>query len=173
MKLTGSSCAFNSLTNFEYEVHVITGNGMYVNLLTFARKKSWNHIKWTYFWRVLAIWNPCVPPRTATSLCSLQLLSTSQESVLRHRSSKQPILDPWSPLSFSFKSFELCKSTQGWAPGKQNLDWGCSVEAAAAARCRSSKSFSSLENTVVVVVWWWQQPQVASDIIRKTITLQK
>ena len=145
-----------------------------MNLSTFSKKKAWNHNKWNYFGRFLVIWNHCVPPRTATSLCSLQLLSTSQESVLRHRSSKQPILDPWSPLSFSFKSFELCKSTQGWAPGKQNLDWGCSVEAAAAAsRCRSSKSFSSLENTVVVEVWWWQQPQVASDIIRKTITLQK
>ena len=31
-----------------------------VNLLKYGWKNSRNHIKWTYFWRVPAIWNHCV-----------------------------------------------------------------------------------------------------------------
>ena len=30
-----------------------------VNLVKFACKNSWNQIKWTYLWRVLAFWNHC------------------------------------------------------------------------------------------------------------------
>ena len=59
VKLTGYNYACNSLTNFEYEAHPMTGNGSHVNPLKLARKNSWNHIKWTYFWQVLAIWNHC------------------------------------------------------------------------------------------------------------------
>ena len=35
----------------------MTGNGNYVNLLNLAWKNSWNHFKWIYYWRVLAIWD--------------------------------------------------------------------------------------------------------------------
>ena len=48
----------------------MTGNGSCVNLLKLAWKSSWNHIKWTYFWRVLAIFSHCVPLFTAKKLCS-------------------------------------------------------------------------------------------------------
>ena len=34
-----------------------TGNGNDVNQLKIALKNSWNYIKWTYFWRILPIWN--------------------------------------------------------------------------------------------------------------------
>ena len=33
------------------------GNGNQVNLLKIDWRKTWNHIKWTYFWPVLAVWN--------------------------------------------------------------------------------------------------------------------
>ena len=34
-----------------------TGND--VNQLKITLKNSWNHIEWTYFWRLLVIWNRC------------------------------------------------------------------------------------------------------------------
>ena len=37
----------------------MTGNGNQVNLLKLDLKNSWKHIRWTYFWRVLVIWNLC------------------------------------------------------------------------------------------------------------------
>ena len=51
VKLTDHTCACYDLTNFEFEVHAMTGNGCYVNRL-------WNHIKWTYFWRIFSILKP-------------------------------------------------------------------------------------------------------------------
>ena len=50
--------AYNNLTNFEYEVNVRTRNGNYGNLQKLAWKKSWNHFRWTYFWRIWAILKP-------------------------------------------------------------------------------------------------------------------
>ena len=44
-------------------VNEMTGNGNCVNLLKLAWNISWNHIKWTNFWRVLAIWNLCASGR--------------------------------------------------------------------------------------------------------------
>ena len=38
MKLTDHANAYNSLTNFEYEVNEMTGNGKYVNVLNFDGK---------------------------------------------------------------------------------------------------------------------------------------
>ena len=38
VKLTGYTYACNSLTNFEYEGHAMTGNGNHVNLLKLAWK---------------------------------------------------------------------------------------------------------------------------------------
>jgi len=40
VKLTGYTNAYNSLTNFEYEVNELTGNGNYVNLLKLAGEKN-------------------------------------------------------------------------------------------------------------------------------------
>jgi len=40
VKLTGYTNAYNSLTNFEYEVNELTGNGIYVNLLELPWKKN-------------------------------------------------------------------------------------------------------------------------------------
>ena len=44
-------------------VNEMFGNGNCGNLLKLAWKISWNHIKWTNFWRVLAIWNLCASGR--------------------------------------------------------------------------------------------------------------
>ena len=59
MKLTGSTYVCNSFTNIEYQVHAMTGNGNQVNLMKLVWKNSWNLIKFSYFWRVLTIWNHC------------------------------------------------------------------------------------------------------------------
>ena len=59
MKLTDHTHACNDLTNFEYVVHAMTGNGCYLNLQKLACKNSWNHFGQTFFWRVLAIENHC------------------------------------------------------------------------------------------------------------------
>ena len=59
VKMTDRTCACNSLTNFEYEGHTMTGNGNYVNLLKVSWKNLWNHFGWTYFRRVLVFWNHC------------------------------------------------------------------------------------------------------------------
>ena len=48
MKLTGHTYAYNSLTNFQYEVHAMTGNGNQVNLPKLGWKNSWNHFKWIF-----------------------------------------------------------------------------------------------------------------------------
>ena len=63
-------------------IWILTRNGSYVNLLKLYWKKSWNHIKGTYFWRVLAIWNLCV-------LCgaSLDLTKSFERHVKGFRSS--------------------------------------------------------------------------------------
>ena len=53
VKLTDHTCVCNDLTNFEYGAHVMTGNGTYV-------KNSSNPFRWTYFRRILALWNQCV-----------------------------------------------------------------------------------------------------------------
>ena len=53
VKLTDHTYASNSLTNFQYEAHSTTRNGFYVNLMKVAWKHSWNHFRWTNFWRVL------------------------------------------------------------------------------------------------------------------------
>ena len=45
-------------TNFECKGQA-TGNGSYVNLQKLACKNSWNHFGWTYFRRILSIWNHC------------------------------------------------------------------------------------------------------------------
>ena len=40
VKLTDHNSACNSLTNFEYDPHAMTGNGNYVNLLKLGFKNS-------------------------------------------------------------------------------------------------------------------------------------
>jgi hypothetical protein len=44
VKLTGHNYAYNNLTNFEYVVHAITGNGNYANLL----KTCWEKLVKTH-----------------------------------------------------------------------------------------------------------------------------
>ena len=51
------SCS--SLTNFEYEVNEITGNGNDLNLLKLFWKNAWNHFRWTYSLRIWAITYVC------------------------------------------------------------------------------------------------------------------
>ena len=57
-KLTGHTRACYS---FECPANTITGNGNDANLLNLILINSWNHIKsrWSYFGRVLVIWNLC------------------------------------------------------------------------------------------------------------------
>ena len=64
VKLTDHTHAHNSFDKFWIfsVANAMTGNRNYVNRLK-AWKNSWNHIKWTYFRRVLAIWNHCETPR--------------------------------------------------------------------------------------------------------------
>ena len=57
--------ACNSLTNYEYEAHAMTGNGRYVKI---ACEKLWKHFGWTYFGRVLARWNHSVSEAPYPSL---------------------------------------------------------------------------------------------------------
>ena len=55
----------------------MNGNGNQVNLLKLGLKNSWNHIKWTYFWRVLPVWNHCASACSAfssTCCCALDLV---------------------------------------------------------------------------------------------------
>ena len=40
MKLSGYAFSCNSLTNFEYEVHAMTGNGNKLNYLGFLSRKT-------------------------------------------------------------------------------------------------------------------------------------
>ena len=62
-KMTGHDYAWNNLTCFEYAAHAINGNENDANLLKLICKNSWNHTRWTYFWRVLVIWNLSVQRR--------------------------------------------------------------------------------------------------------------
>ena len=59
LSVTHFTYTCNSFTNIEYQVHAMTGNGNQVNLLKLVWKNSWNLIKFSYFWRVLTIWNHC------------------------------------------------------------------------------------------------------------------
>ena len=59
----------SSLTNFEYEVKEMTGNGSDLNFLKLAGKNSWNHFEWTY---VLQIW-------AITYVCSSSLTNCEYE----------------------------------------------------------------------------------------------
>ena len=75
VKLTSCNYTSNNATNFEYEAHSIYRDRKYkVDLLKLAREHSWNHIKWTYFWRVLAIW---IPMWTASSIRLLYVQAVS------------------------------------------------------------------------------------------------
>ena len=60
VKLTDHTQACNDLTNFEYVVHAMTGNGCYLNLQKLACKNSWNQFGWNYFRLVLAVAVPMV-----------------------------------------------------------------------------------------------------------------
>ena len=52
-----SLCLQQFWRNFGYEVHAMTGNGSYVNLLKLVLKNSWNHFsRRNYFWWV-PFWN--------------------------------------------------------------------------------------------------------------------
>jgi hypothetical protein len=51
----------------------MTGNGNQGNLLKIDWRKTWNHIKWTYFWRILAVWNNCASGcSVAVIVCRVQ-----------------------------------------------------------------------------------------------------
>lgn len=84
VKLIGYSYACNSLTCFEFKLNAMTGNGNYVNLLQLVWKNSWIHLKWAYFWRVLALWNYCVTDQTTTRLSCLVLTWSSSRNQLAY-----------------------------------------------------------------------------------------
>ena len=50
VKLNYHTNAYNSLTNFEYEVNETTGNGNCENLLNLAWKNLWNRFMWSEHW---------------------------------------------------------------------------------------------------------------------------
>ena len=59
VKLTGHTLVFNSLTSFEHAAQaIISRNRNDANLLKLLCKNLWNHIRWTYFWRVLSHLEP-------------------------------------------------------------------------------------------------------------------
>ena len=55
VKLSGHTCVCNNLTSFECEVYKNRKRKL-------LWKNWWNHIKWTYFWRILPIWNHSASP---------------------------------------------------------------------------------------------------------------
>ena len=74
MKLTDHTYACNSLTNFYLNQSIeITRNRNHAKLLKLAWKNSWNHIKWTYFWRVFS---PLKPLCSSLPSWCYQLAST-------------------------------------------------------------------------------------------------
>ena len=72
--------ACSSLTNFESDVHAMTGNGNQVNLLKIAWQNSWNHIKWSYYWQVLAIWNYCAAHSGNGGLTGARYITNKSEN---------------------------------------------------------------------------------------------
>ena len=72
-----------------------TGNGNDVNQLKIAWKNSWNHIKWTYFWRILAIWNHSAAvaasvARSANARRAQQVSSAASEASRIRREADRP-----------------------------------------------------------------------------------
>ena len=65
-----------NLTSFNYVSSTITSPKtemmMKICWNRHLEKKSWNSIRWTYFWRVLVIWNPCVDQDLLKHLTDLQ-----------------------------------------------------------------------------------------------------
>ena len=55
VKLSGHTCVCNNLTSFECEVYKNRKRKL-------LWKNWWNHIKWTYFWRILPLWNHSASP---------------------------------------------------------------------------------------------------------------
>ena len=73
MKLTGCTNACNGLINFEYEAHAMTRNKNKVNFLKFAWENSWNHIKWTNFWQIVATCNHCAAGLAGSVQCLMRI----------------------------------------------------------------------------------------------------
>ena len=79
-----------ALCQKRFDKFVISGNGNAVWLLRDVWKFLWNHIEWTNFWWILAIWIHCAPPRQRGStkdICYGLLLSVTLHhySELFHR----------------------------------------------------------------------------------------
>ena len=81
MKLTDHTCSCNDLTNFEYQVRAMTGNGSYVIFFfEFGRKNLWKHFKswvrdpWVCPWHIFRdYWRSCsIPFPERCRLCNLQ-----------------------------------------------------------------------------------------------------
>ena len=68
VKLIDHKNAFGNLDKFGiWSEEWNDWNGNHVNLQKRFRRVSWNHFRWTYFWRVLAIWNYCAAAHTQGS----------------------------------------------------------------------------------------------------------
>ena len=84
VKLTGHTYACSSLTNFEYVAHtIVTKND--VKTAEIGLESSWNHIKWTYFWQNLVIWNHCARPRRSARGKTGDRRDTADESGISTR----------------------------------------------------------------------------------------
>lgn len=83
------TCSYLCLQQFLNAKHRgTTGNGNDVNMLTTSTLKSlWNHIKWTYFWQVLAVWNHCVLQARYIQKIALAL----KPIIKTHKKHKQPV----------------------------------------------------------------------------------
>jgi hypothetical protein len=80
VKLTGYTYACNSLTNFVSEVYAMTRNGNQLNLLKFVWQNLWNHVKWYYYWQVLAIWNYCAAHSGNGGLTGARYITNKSEN---------------------------------------------------------------------------------------------
>ena len=75
VKLTGYTYVSNTLTNFEYLVHAMNGNGSYLDLQILHGKSRETTLSELYFRRVSDFWNLCAS--TAKQACALELRQTS------------------------------------------------------------------------------------------------
>ena len=138
MKLIDHTNAYNSLTNFEYQVDEMTGNGNHVKMLKFAWKNSWNHFRWIYFLRVLAIWNHSatgnqshqtshnlsISSHISMKSTSKTFISMASESDSGYSVSATPVSSA-SP-AINHHSREATDSPQG----KEGCNWGHGLSAA-------------------------------------------
>ena len=79
------------------------GNGKDVNHLKIALKNSWNHISWTYFWRILPIWN-----HSAALSWSRSYFLKDLRKIHIPMKTNEGLLVQWLPRSWNWTQSKIC-----------------------------------------------------------------